>query len=229
MTSRALAVIAALALPVVASAQPPSEPNRPADTAGTHHDHSGNQPGTSNPSKPGAPSKGAQLSDDDVRIVSHQHHVNQVEIDMGKHAKRVGSAPIKRYGNMLITDHTAADKQLTAFAKKHGLAKIPAETPQNELAQQEMRDAMDAMNRINKLKGPAFDREFITMMITDHDKEVGRIEVDIVGAREPELAALLRTIKPMLQRHADAARELQKGQPTASANPPSAATPPSTR
>lgn len=210
MKIRALAFIAALATPVIASATP-NDDKRPKGPAS-------DQPrATTN----GDRSKTAKLADDDVRIVAHQHHVNQMEIDMGKYAKQVGTtAAVKKLGDALVTDHTAADKELTAFAKQHGLDVIPVEKPLNEIAQGEMKDTMDAMTRLKTVTGPEFDRQFIAMMITGHDREVGRIEVDIVAARDPGLADMLKKVKPVLQRHADAARELQRGQPTASSTNP---------
>ena len=215
MKARTLALIAALTAPVVARAQPARD-----------QDKSPTAPGAGDKPKPG------RLADDDVRIVSHYHHFNQMEIDLGKRAKRVGGPAIKKYGDMLVTDHTAADKQLVGFAKQHGLTLIPLEMPQNDIAKQALQDSLDAMSRLKQLDGAAFDRELITTEITDHDKEVGRIAVDMVAARNVQLADVLRNIKPVLRRHGDAARELQRGQPTASANranPRSRGAPPGTR
>jgi len=74
--------------------------------------------------------------------------------------------------------------------------------------------------RIKTLKGAEFDKEFLTMMQSDHDKELTKIDVAISGATDPDLKSLLQSTKPVLQRHADQARDLAKS-PQASTDMPS--------
>src|SRR4051812_23965263 len=76
---------------------------------------------------PKATDKAAKLSTDETKIVSHLHHVNQMEIDLGKWAQKSGTGGVKSYGESLVTDHTSADKDLTSFAKQHNLSSIPAD------------------------------------------------------------------------------------------------------
>jgi len=56
-------------------------------------------------------------------------------------------------------------------------------------------------------------------MVAGHDKELTKIDVAISGASDPDLKSLLQGVKPVLQRHADQARDLQKS-PQASTNMP---------
>src|SRR5690348_6214212 len=59
----------------------------------------------------------------DARLVALLHHVNQEEINAGKLAEKQGtSQEIKTFGQKLVTDHTKADKDLTAAAKKSGVS-----------------------------------------------------------------------------------------------------------
>jgi putative membrane protein len=152
----------------------------------------------------------AKLEAEDMKIVSHHHHVNMMEVDLGKLAQKQGSAKVKTYAAMIVKDHTAANKDLKALAKKKGIAKISAFVPETEAEKKEHDDAMAAMERIKTLKAVEFDREFLTMMVTDHDKLVSKTETQITAAKDPDLTAFLRKVKPTLQRHADKARELQK-------------------
>lgn len=56
---------------------------------------------------------------------------------MGKFAQKNGTAKVKTYGAMLVKDHTAANKQVKALAKKKGIAKIPAEVPLTDIEKKE--------------------------------------------------------------------------------------------
>jgi len=191
----ALLFTAALALPSIALADSPA------------------------PTKPAPTEKSAKFSDDEVKIVAHLHHVNQMEVTMGKDAKIKGTAAVKRYGEMLIKDHSAADKELTALAKKKGVAKIPAATPATEEEKAEMKAQHEAMMALKKLKGADFDREYLRMMVEGHEKELAKSDVFLATAQDLDLKTALEARKTSLQRHADAARELQKGNAQASASP----------
>jgi predicted outer membrane protein len=151
------------------------------------------------------PDTTAKLSDDDTKVVAHLHAVDQMEIDAGKLAQTNGAAPGKAYGKKLVTDHTSFDTKLVAFAKKHGVTTIPDDTMQTEA---EKKDMMDEMMKLKGLKGAAFDSELGTRMAADHDKEIGRADAAMGTVGDKELAAMLKTLKPTLQAHADAARKL---------------------
>jgi predicted outer membrane protein len=154
--------------------------------------------------------KAAKLSESELQIVAHVHHVNQMEIDAGKLAEKSGSSQaIKSYGQMLVKDHGQADRDLTAFMKKHN-QKIPMEKATNESDKTEMKDDKDAMNRLKNMKGADFDREFLTMMVQGHDKELAKIDSEVGQINDNDLSTMLKDMKPVLQRHADQARELQK-------------------
>src|SRR5262245_25921945 len=55
---------------------------------------------------------GEKLSAGDMKIISHLHHVNMMEIEMGKAAQKSGTAAIKTYAQTLVTDHQTGDKDL---------------------------------------------------------------------------------------------------------------------
>ena len=192
---KSLLVTALLALPMIASADSPA------------------------PTKPAPTEKSAKLTDDEVKVVAHLHHVNVMEIDMGKQAKLKGTAAVKKYGDMLIKDHSTADKELTAMTKKKGLAKIPADVPATETEKTEMKKMMDEMAALKKLKGADFDREYLRMMVEGHEKELAKSDVFIASAQDADLKATLESRKTTLTRHADAAKELQKGNAQASTTP----------
>ena len=194
MKIRALAIVAALALPGIAAADNTNE-----KTTNT------------------APAAG-KLADSDVKIVAHLHHVNQMEIDLGKAAQKSTTPGVKAYGDTLVKDHTSNDKDLTTYAKAHKLAAIPADKPESEADQQEHKDMMAKVAELKKLKGSAFDTMFLDMMVSGHDKELAKIDASIGATTDTDLQALLKATKPVLQSHADRARDLQKS-PQASAEP----------
>jgi len=152
-----------------------------------------------------------KLSDAEISILAHVHHVNQMEIDMGKLAQQKGTSAVKRYGEQLVKDHMANDKDVIAFAKKRGVAKLPADVPATEADKAEHKQMMEDMAKLKTLKGADFDRDFVNLMVAGHDKELTKLDTALAQASDTELQDMLRSMKPVLQRHADTARDLQKG------------------
>lgn len=205
MKLRAFAIVAALAAPALVSATP-------ADTQ--------SPPNSATSSK----TTGTKLGDADTRTIAHLHHVNQMEINLAQQAQRQGTAHVKDYAGTLITDHQSADKDLTAFATAHQLTTIPADKPATDAEKQDDKDMTSAMAHLKMLKGAEFDKAYLNMMVSGHDKELTKIDTSIASASDPDLKSLLQSVKPVLQRHADQARDLQKS-PQASASPAPAAQP----
>lgn len=197
-------VLFALASPAVASAQdtPPAPTQQPAPT----------QP-------PGAAGGKAKLDAKQLETLSMLHQVNMMEIEAGKLAERQGTPKVQDYGKMLVKDHQANDKQLATFARQHGLSKIPAYQPRSQAEQQAQQDMKDAMARLRELQGADFDRAFLNQMVLDHQKAIAKVDQAMSAAKDPAYAELLRTTRPVLQRHEDRARELQQEPPAVSRAP----------
>jgi putative membrane protein len=229
MKIRSLAIATVLAFPALALAQPappaaPAQPDKAAPTdraqdaqpPGKTTDQTGktqtdktNEKTTNTNTNTNTNKAGAKLSDGDVKIIAHLHHVNKMEVDLGKLAQKSGTSTVKNYGETLERDHQSSNKDLMAFAKQRKLAAIPADKPESEADKQAHKDMMQKMARLKTLKGAEFDKEFLTMMVADHDKELARIDTAISSATDPDLQNMLKTVKPVLQRHADQARDLQ--------------------
>jgi predicted outer membrane protein len=151
-------------------------------------------------------SETAKLSDVDTQVVAHLHAVDQLEIALGKLAEQNGTAGVKTFGQMLVTDHTAFDAKLAAFAKQHGMPTIPADASQSAAAKTEL-DA--EKGKLAALHGEPFDHELLPMMAKAHDQELTKVDANIAIVSDPELKSMLLAVKPVLQSHADEARRLQ--------------------
>ncbi|HEX3758306.1 MAG TPA: DUF4142 domain-containing protein [Kofleriaceae bacterium] len=225
MKLRAFAIVAALAAPVLASATPADNPptnttNNNAPTNNSPNNNPANPTPDQSPPRSATSDKttGAKLSDADIKTIAHLHHVNQMEITLAKQAQRQGTAHVKDYAGTLITDHESADKDLTAFAKAHQLMAIPADKPSTDAEKQDDKDMTTATAHLKALKGADFDKAYLNMMVSGHDKELTKIDTSISSTSDADLKSLLQNVKPVLQRHADQARDLQKS-PQASAGP----------
>jgi len=162
------------------------------------------------------PAKPAKLKAEELQVMAHYHNVNKMEIDLGNAAAKKGSTDgVKSYGKMLVKDHTDADKELTALAKKTGQM-IPAEKPADDTEKKEMADDKAAATKLKTMKGADFDKEYLRMMVQGHEKELSKLDANIAKVENAELADSLKAKKDVLQHHADEAKSLQSATPTAS-------------
>jgi putative membrane protein len=67
---------------------------------------------------------------------------------------------------MMVRDHTMANDELKQIASRYSIS-MPAQVDEKHL---------DTMNRLSKLRGADFDREFIKAMVDDHENAVDRLQ-----------------------------------------------------
>jgi putative membrane protein len=113
-----------------------------------------------------APTQQASGGADQV-FVKEMFMTNMAEIELGKMAaEKASSADVKSYAQMMVTQHTQANKDLIAVAS--GLS---VEQP----------TALDAKHqalsdRLSKLSGAEFDRQYMQAMVAGHRETVAKIK-----------------------------------------------------
>jgi len=127
------------------------------------------------------------------------------EASLGKlAAKRAATAAVRRYGAMLESDHTKGRREVLPLVKRYHLPTTMAVAP-----------AADAERyKLAKLKGMAFDREFVRYMIWDHKEDISDFRGELKSGDPAELRALARRTLPVLQKHLATAQALQAKQNT---------------
>ena len=146
----------------------------------------------------------------DIECLAKLHHDNEMEIQMGKLAKKNGqSKQVKHFGELLIKDHSLADQQLTALAKKKNIDLTMPE-PKDEAEKAEHQAAMDTMNRLETLKGEEFDREFAKMMVEDHQKAIDLIQGTLTQTTDAKVSTFLNKVLPVIKEHKRVAESLNK-------------------
>jgi putative membrane protein len=136
----------------------------------------------------------ARAADPDTgEVLGKLHQANQKEIEMGKVAEKNGqSKDVKAFGRMLIKDHTAADKKVTALAKKEKV-ELPAATKEDHS---------------DMAKGADFDKKFATAMLDDHKKDVADAKSARDNTKDEQLKKLLDDIVPTLEKHQETAQKI---------------------
>ncbi len=105
---------------------------------------------------------------------------NMAEIELGRMAaEKAMNAEVKRFGQMMVDDHTAAGNKLQAIATQHSIP-MPSELDDTH---RELRD------KLAKLSGPEFDREYMKAMVVGHEGVADKLESRIDKKRLAEYKA----------------------------------------
>jgi putative membrane protein len=140
---------------------------------------------------------GFMMPADEKAMLERLHHVNQMEIQLGRLAQQNGmSQDVKTYGDTLVRDHTSADQKLMTYAQQKG-HKLAEPKPLNEVERKSMAAHKASMEKLQVLKGQPFDACFLASMVGDHDEVLGKL----MAAQQNDTAA---AVTPLLQQHAQA-------------------------
>ena len=166
-------------------------------TAGATARAADKPPGADKPAVAASPA-----ASDTAAVLGKLHHANQMEIEMGKLAQKNGaSKDVKAFGKTLVKDHTAADKKVTALAKKEKIDLTAAAPPMKP-------EDQATMDRLKAQKGAEFDKSFAAAMVEDHKQDVSEATAARDSTSDPQLKALLTETVPVLEKHRDAAEKL---------------------
>lgn len=122
------------------------------------------------------------------------------EVAGAQMAAAKASAPdVRAFGKLLVERQLAAQDELLRLAGAHGLV-LPNEVESTERAK---------LDRLARLKGPAFDREFVqTVGVNDRQATIARFSAARRSVRDPELVAWIDRTLPELQRQLQQAQTL---------------------
>jgi putative membrane protein len=151
------------------------------------------------------------------------------EVQLGKlAAERAMSPDVKAFGQMMVKDHTQAANELKPIATQ---LNVPQPTQLDQKHQ-------DLADKLSKLQGSAFDREYINAMVMGHEEVAAKLRTRVekqaaqagehpagsaatkgvpgahgaasADAGEQKLTQWAAMALPTVQKHLERAREIQK-------------------
>jgi len=142
----------------------------------------------------------------DAQIASIVVTANQVDIDAGKLASSMAkNAEVKKFGALMVTDHTAVNKAAVDLATK---LKV---TPEDNPTSQSLKSGgADNVSSLKSLKGDAFDKAYVDHEVAYHQQVIDAVDkVLIPNASNAELKALLVKTRPAFVAHLEHAKQVQ--------------------
>ena len=123
----------------------------------------------------------------------------QAEVALGNLALQKASSPkVKEFAQRMVTDHTNANQELQQIAGKKDLD-LPTMVPT---------EAQEEQDKLSKLSGAAFDKEYIRYEVQDHQQDVQEFQKASSEVSDSELKQFATQTLPIIQEHLKMAQQL---------------------
>jgi putative membrane protein len=121
------------------------------------------------------------------------------EVELGKIAStKAQNAEVKKFAEMMVTDHTKANDELKALAVKKNIT-LPTTPNAKHQA---------AIQKFQGMSGAGFDKAYVDDMLEDHEKDVAEFEKQSQSNPDADVKAFAAKTLPTLKKHLDAIKAL---------------------
>ena len=139
-----------------------------------------------------APKTASTLSSADRDFLTKAAMGGMAEVQLGELAQKNGSSEsVKKFGARMAQDHGKAGEELRQVANAKGV-QLPADVDNKQ---------KNEMQRLQKLSGADFDREYMKHMVDDHKKDVSEFEKQAKSGRDEQVKGFAAKTLPTLQEH----------------------------
>lgn len=150
---------------------------------------------------PGSTSGAKEISGKDRSFLKDVMEENQQEIQLGQIAQQKATDPqVKQFAQKLVTERQQIQTQLRQIAQRGGMDISKMQEKEGEKSSK--------FDRLQKLSGAEFDKEFAKEAVKMHRKDVRRFEEYAKEAKHDELKNLATQKLTNLRQHLDTAQTL---------------------
>ena len=111
------------------------------------------------------------------------------EVELGKIALRNAADPaVKEFGLRMVSDHSRANEELKKLASQKQI-QLPAEVSSSQKSM---------IDKLSKLSGAEFDKEYMDDMVKDHEEDVAEFQTQSTEGGAPEIKAFAGKTLPTL-------------------------------
>ena len=169
------------------------------DTTNINNTNSNTNTTNTNRTASPSPARSATLTESDRNFLMEAAQGGMAEVELGRLASQKAQNPeVKRFGERMVTDHSKANGELKQLATQKGV------TLPTDLGAEQKQE----MDRLSKLSGAAFDREYMKLMVEDHDKDVKAFQDEANRATDPDVRSFASKILPIIQEHQKMAHDI---------------------
>jgi putative membrane protein len=144
-------------------------------------------------------SQSAALNPDDRTFLEKAAVGGKAEVELGQLAlEKAQNDQVKQFAQRMVTDHSQANSELVSMGDKMSIT-LPTELD---------KENQDTKNKLSKLNGAKFDKEYMKAMVDDHQKDVNDFQKESSSAINSDVKAFASKTLPTLQQHLDLAKSI---------------------
>jgi len=129
---------------------------------------------------------------DDQTFAKNAAMGGMAEVKLGKLAQEKAIDPaVKKFGKQMVDDHTKANKELMQIAAKNNII-LPKDIGKKH---------KEHYDRLAKLEGSEFDREYMKHMVKDHEEDAAEFAEAVKGLKNEDLKIFAAKTLPVIQAH----------------------------
>lgn len=143
----------------------------------------------------------------DPQIAAIVVAANQVDIDAGNLAvKKTKNADVKKFAQLMVTDHTAINKAAVALVTKLHVTPEESDASKGLVA-----GGKDNRDKLEKLGGAEFDKAYVDNEVAYHQAVIDTIDKALIpSAQNAELKSTLASVRPTIEAHLKHAQMVQE-------------------
>jgi putative membrane protein len=154
--------------------------------------------------------KSASLDSADRKFIEKAAAGGMAEVEMGKLAQQhAANDQVKQFADRMVQDHGKSNDELKAIATSKGV-QLPGAPD---------KAAKRDLDKLSKLSGANFDREYMKHMVGDHKGTVAMFQAEAKSGRDADVKGFASKTLPTLQEHlkmAQTVNDAAKARPAAS-------------
>src|SRR5688572_5841356 len=134
------------------------------------------------------------VSEEDSKFAVEAASGGMMEVQLGELAQqKARSQRVKDFGAMMVRDHSKANEELKSLAGMKNVTLPPAPGE----------DHMDHIKKLTEKTGAEFDKDYMKMMVDDHQEDVDNFEKASNNCKDADLKAFATKTLPVLRAHLD--------------------------
>src|SRR4051812_47258151 len=123
------------------------------------------------------------------------------EVELGRLAtQRAGDQSVREFGARMVADHSRANSELKSIAARKGI-QLPADLSSEQKSE---------VDKLSKMSGAEFDKEYMSAMLKDHETDVKDFETQSKDGNDGDIKAFAGKTLPTLQQHLQMAQQAAK-------------------
>jgi len=148
----------------------------------------------------------------DVKFVKEEAAAGKAVVKLaGLGAQKAHRSDVKAFAEMLVTEHTKANDELTKLAANKGVELSAVIAPKHA----------ETFQDLEKHSGADFDKEFLDVAVSGHEKCIGNFEEAAKDSHDDDVRMWAEKTLPTLKVHLAKAQELSSNSSTNSPSNPS--------